>query len=247
MPPPARSAPTSRSAPPPRVTPFWSYRRWPEQVAGVIAGDGPTGPIVVSQWSDGELVALDARTGRVAWRAAGTAPDDGYAGRRTGASTVYAPPGLHLASASRGRDGARRHRSYRPARAGSGHRPRVVAGRRCGRLPDRRTRHHRRPAGRRGRLRPTARGGVPGRGHRCGDPALAARGRRPGAGLSGICAAPTAAPAVGRSGPPAPGPARAGWSTRRSRWSYRHWPRPGRCSSTSWRWPGRGRTWWPAP
>jgi outer membrane protein assembly factor BamB len=83
-------------------TPFWSYRRWPEQVTGVIAGDGPTGPIVVSQWSNGELVALDARTGRVAWRSTGSPPDGEYAGRRTGASTVYAPAGLHLAGTDGG-------------------------------------------------------------------------------------------------------------------------------------------------
>ncbi|WFE26312.1 PQQ-binding-like beta-propeller repeat protein [Solwaraspora sp. WMMD791] len=75
-----------------QVTPAWSFRRWPEQVTGVVA----TGTTVVTRWSDGELVAIDAVSGEVAWRAAGPQPNDtGYAGRRTGAQTVYAPAGLH--------------------------------------------------------------------------------------------------------------------------------------------------------
>ncbi|WP_326549811.1 outer membrane protein assembly factor BamB family protein [Micromonospora sp. NBC_01813] len=83
-----------------QVTPAWSFRRWPEQVTGVVA----TGTTVVSRWSDGELVAIDAVTGEVAWRAAGPEPaDTGYAGRRTGAQTVYAPAGLHTATS--GTDG----------------------------------------------------------------------------------------------------------------------------------------------
>ncbi|SDY10904.1 PQQ-like domain-containing protein [Micromonospora pattaloongensis] len=83
-----------------QVTPYWSYRRWPEQLVGVVA-DGAT---VLSRWSDGELVALDARSGRPVWRAAGPRPETpGYAGRRTGALTVYAPAGLHTATARDGR------------------------------------------------------------------------------------------------------------------------------------------------
>ncbi|MEQ4302719.1 PQQ-binding-like beta-propeller repeat protein [Plantactinospora sp. B6F1] len=84
---------------PTRRTPYWSYRRWPAQVAGVAA-DGGT---VLTRWSDGELVALDARTGTVRWRAAGPRPGHGYLGRRTGAATVYAPTGLHTAHGSTGR------------------------------------------------------------------------------------------------------------------------------------------------
>jgi hypothetical protein len=80
---------------PKHVSPYWAYRRWPERLVGVVA----VGPTVVSRWSDGGLVALDARTGAVAWRADGPAPVDGeYAGRRTGAATVYAPRGLHTAT-----------------------------------------------------------------------------------------------------------------------------------------------------
>jgi hypothetical protein len=75
-------------------TPFWSYRRWPAQVAGVVA----VGTTVVGRWSDGMLVAIDARTGRVAWRVAGPSPETAeYTGRRTGASTVYTPDGLYTA------------------------------------------------------------------------------------------------------------------------------------------------------
>ncbi|MGX6603651.1 outer membrane protein assembly factor BamB family protein [Micromonosporaceae bacterium Da 78-11] len=68
----------------------WSFRRWPQQLSGVVA----IGRTVISRWSDGELVALDAGTGRITWRTDGpSAP--GYAGHRTGAATVWAPPGLH--------------------------------------------------------------------------------------------------------------------------------------------------------
>lgn len=101
---------------PTRRTPFWSYRRWPEQLVGIVA----VGATVVSRWSDGELIALDAATGRVSWRATGPAADQGYAGRSTGAATVYAPPGLHTATAADGRDvlvvtGAAGRRGYDPA------------------------------------------------------------------------------------------------------------------------------------
>jgi outer membrane protein assembly factor BamB len=74
-------------------TPYWSFRRWPAELVGVVAAGG----IVVTRWSDGELVGLDARTGRDRWRTKAEKPViSGYAGRRTGALTVYAPPGLFL-------------------------------------------------------------------------------------------------------------------------------------------------------
>lgn len=70
-------------------TPRWSLRRWPQQLNGVVA----IGTTVVTRWSDGVLVAIDGRTGRIVWRADG--PDaGGYIGGRTGAATVWAPPGL---------------------------------------------------------------------------------------------------------------------------------------------------------
>ncbi|WP_345541805.1 PQQ-binding-like beta-propeller repeat protein [Phytohabitans rumicis] len=75
-------------------TPYWSYRRWPEELLGVVA----VGTTVVSRWSDGELVALDARTGKVVWRAKGKpTAKAGYDGGSTGAETLYAPVGLYTA------------------------------------------------------------------------------------------------------------------------------------------------------
>ncbi|HET8659903.1 MAG TPA: PQQ-binding-like beta-propeller repeat protein [Micromonosporaceae bacterium] len=76
------------------VTPYWSFRRWPQEVTGVVLAPG----VVVTEWSDGVLVALDTGTGEVRWR---TEPRPGarggYAGRRTGAATVYAAPALAVA------------------------------------------------------------------------------------------------------------------------------------------------------
>jgi outer membrane protein assembly factor BamB len=76
------------------ATPYWAYRRWPAQVVGVATADTTIGPVVISQWSDGKIVALDARRGEVAWRASGPDPGGKYDGRRTGAATVYEPRSL---------------------------------------------------------------------------------------------------------------------------------------------------------
>jgi outer membrane protein assembly factor BamB len=77
-------------------SPFWSYRRWPEQLIGVVhpqtAADGV--PMIVGSWSDGELIALDGRTGAVLWRADGEVLGEEYDGRRTGSSVVWTPAGL---------------------------------------------------------------------------------------------------------------------------------------------------------
>ncbi|MER5458173.1 PQQ-binding-like beta-propeller repeat protein [Micromonospora sp. NPDC002389] len=78
-----------------RGTPYWSYRRWPAEVSGVVAN----GTTVVSHWSDGKLVALDARTGQVAWQVDGPAPAEGWTARRTGAGAVWSPAGLFHAGA----------------------------------------------------------------------------------------------------------------------------------------------------
>jgi outer membrane protein assembly factor BamB len=77
-------------------SPYWVYRRWPAQLVGVAA----IGTTVVSEWSDRELVALDAVHGRIAWRAKAPAGDARYTGRRTGAATVYEPPDLYTAGRS---------------------------------------------------------------------------------------------------------------------------------------------------
>ena len=83
-------------------TPYWAFRRWPAQVVGVISAQAPTGPTVVTQWSDGQLIALDARHGTVAWRAQVAEPGRGYDGRRTGASVVYEPRSLVTARTGAG-------------------------------------------------------------------------------------------------------------------------------------------------
>ncbi|HEX5741787.1 MAG TPA: PQQ-binding-like beta-propeller repeat protein, partial [Pilimelia sp.] len=85
-------APLSRRYP---TSPFWSLRRWPQQLLGVAA----VGRLVLTRWSDGVLLALDAPTGAVAWRLAGPPPaaGAGHDDRATGARTVRAPEGLHTA------------------------------------------------------------------------------------------------------------------------------------------------------
>jgi outer membrane protein assembly factor BamB len=75
-------------------TPYWALRRWPAEVVGVVGAIGAGRPLVVSQWSDGQLIAIDARAGSVAWRISAEPPGRGYTGRRTGASTVYSPRSL---------------------------------------------------------------------------------------------------------------------------------------------------------
>ncbi len=79
------------------ATPYWAYRRWPAQVVGVLVAETTTGPVVVSQWSDGKLVAVDARLGKIRWKAAGPVAASRYDGRRTGATVVYEPRSLVVA------------------------------------------------------------------------------------------------------------------------------------------------------
>jgi outer membrane protein assembly factor BamB len=57
--------------------------------------------VIVVKYSDGVIVALDAPTGRVLWQDRVRSSDrDRYAGRRTGALTVYQPAGLFSARSS---------------------------------------------------------------------------------------------------------------------------------------------------
>ncbi|WP_327023805.1 outer membrane protein assembly factor BamB family protein [Micromonospora sp. NBC_01739] len=83
-----------------RSTPYWSYRRWPATLDAVVA----SGTTVVSRWSDGDLVALDARTGGVAWRAQGPEPEGKRSTRRTGSEVVWQPPGLSVIRTAEGRE-----------------------------------------------------------------------------------------------------------------------------------------------
>jgi outer membrane protein assembly factor BamB len=75
------------------MSPYWAYHRWPAQVLGVVA----VGTTVVSRWSDGDLVAIDATRGTIAWRVRTVSTGARYAGRRTGAATVYLPTGMYTA------------------------------------------------------------------------------------------------------------------------------------------------------
>jgi hypothetical protein len=86
------------------TSPYWSFRRWPAQVVGVtLAPTAGGGTVVVSQWSDGEIVAIDARRGVIAWRDSGPiAGSRSYDGRRTGATVVYTPRSLLTAQAADG-------------------------------------------------------------------------------------------------------------------------------------------------
>jgi outer membrane protein assembly factor BamB len=76
------------------MSPYWAYRRWPAQLLGVVA----VGTTVVSRWTDGQLVAIDATRGTIAWRTTDPGSESaGYIGRRTGAGTVYSPVGMYTA------------------------------------------------------------------------------------------------------------------------------------------------------
>jgi outer membrane protein assembly factor BamB len=83
------------------TSPYWSFRRWPAEVVGVVLASTRSGTLVISQWSDGEIIAIDARRGKIPWRdTAPIADSRGYDGRRTGASVVYAPRSLVTATAA---------------------------------------------------------------------------------------------------------------------------------------------------
>lgn len=77
-------------------TPAWTFRRWPQSVLGVAEAGG----VVVSRWTDGELVGIRASDGGIAWRASGpeSAPDaEPGTTRRTGEELVWTPADLYTA------------------------------------------------------------------------------------------------------------------------------------------------------
>jgi outer membrane protein assembly factor BamB len=85
------------------MTPYWAYRRWPAEVAGVVAVEGNYEGValVIVKFSDGVVVALNPRSGRVAWQdQARASVGEGFDGRRTGAATVYRPAGIFTARSS---------------------------------------------------------------------------------------------------------------------------------------------------
>ncbi|GAB7041650.1 MULTISPECIES: PQQ-binding-like beta-propeller repeat protein [Catenuloplanes] len=77
-------------------TPAWTFRRWPQSLLGVAEAGG----VVVSRWTDGELVGIRASDGELAWRASGPepAPDaEPATPRRTGEELVWTPVDLYTA------------------------------------------------------------------------------------------------------------------------------------------------------
>ena len=77
----------------PTTARYWSFKRNRVDLMAVVAMD----TTVVSLWCDGELVAIDAQTGRITWRAPTEVTECGYPGRRTGASAVYFSENLYTA------------------------------------------------------------------------------------------------------------------------------------------------------
>jgi outer membrane protein assembly factor BamB len=90
-------------AAPDGVAPFWSYHLFPAQVSGVVAtpAHGDTSPRVIVKWSDGALIAIDARTGQVTWRTKVEIHlgGDDWLGGPTGVATVYGDSLLGLFTA----------------------------------------------------------------------------------------------------------------------------------------------------
>ncbi|GAA1025920.1 hypothetical protein GCM10009557_01710 [Virgisporangium ochraceum] len=79
------------------MTPFWSIRRWPAEVVGVVAVEGQYEGValVIAKFSDGVVLAINPRTGRVAWQdQAKASVNEKFDGRRTGGATVWQPAGI---------------------------------------------------------------------------------------------------------------------------------------------------------
>ncbi|MET7396404.1 PQQ-binding-like beta-propeller repeat protein [Dactylosporangium sp. NPDC005572] len=87
------------------MTPHWAYRRWPAEVVSVVAVEKPASgvglSVVITKWSDGEIVALDAEKGDIVWQVR-IEPADGetFKGRRTGAKTMYEPEDLFVTASA---------------------------------------------------------------------------------------------------------------------------------------------------
>ncbi len=105
---------------------YWSYRRWPAEVTGVVTLPGDE-PIVVTAWSDGMLVGIDAASGTVLWRQKSDVLASEYTGRRTGANTVYAPPGLLTSGSTAITVSSKTIRGYRPDGTQIWQRPQITA------------------------------------------------------------------------------------------------------------------------
>ncbi|MFI5905923.1 PQQ-binding-like beta-propeller repeat protein [Dactylosporangium sp. NPDC051541] len=85
------------------MTPHWSYRRWPAEVVSIVEVEKPASgvgmSVVVTKWSDGDIVALDAEKGDIVWQAKiDPAPGESYQGRRTGSKTMWSPEDLFVSA-----------------------------------------------------------------------------------------------------------------------------------------------------
>jgi hypothetical protein len=84
------------------MTPFWSIRRWPAEVVGVVAVEGEYEGValVLVKFSDGVVLAVIPKTGRIAWQDQVRASEgETFDGRRTGGATVWRPAGIFTARA----------------------------------------------------------------------------------------------------------------------------------------------------
>jgi outer membrane protein assembly factor BamB len=87
------------------MTPHWAYRRWPAEVVAITtvekSSTGGNMSVVITKWSDGAVVALDASTGESVWQGRVDPPSgETFQGRRTGSKTVYDPDGLFVTASS---------------------------------------------------------------------------------------------------------------------------------------------------
>lgn len=83
-------------------TPFWSIRRWPAEVAGVVAVEGSYEgfALVIAKFSDGVVLAINPKNGRIVWQDQARASEgETFDGRRTGGATVWQPAGIFTARA----------------------------------------------------------------------------------------------------------------------------------------------------
>jgi outer membrane protein assembly factor BamB len=87
------------------MTPHWAYRRWPAEVVAIMAVEksstGGGTSVVITKWSDGAVVTLDASTGETVWQShVDPVAGETFQGRRTGATTVYEPDGLFVTASA---------------------------------------------------------------------------------------------------------------------------------------------------
>jgi outer membrane protein assembly factor BamB len=86
-------------------TPHWAFRRWPAELLSIMSieksSDGGPISVVVTKWSDGVVVALDASTGETVWQQRiEIESGQTFQGGRTGANAVYRPIGIFTSASS---------------------------------------------------------------------------------------------------------------------------------------------------